>query len=110
MHLSKFVFSRREDPINIIEGFTNGNSENGFATVYLTRGQVSVLLDTLPCRYKFLDAETKSNSREYPVLQIELSGRRKIIESSPVPTDNGDILEGYSMDEFCFVEIVKQDV
>ncbi len=35
---------------------------------------------------------------------IPLDDREEIIESTPLPTDSGDMLEGYFMESYCFVE------
>jgi hypothetical protein len=34
--------------------------------------------------------------------------REEIIESTPLPTDSGEILEGYFMESYCFVEDRKK--
>jgi hypothetical protein len=52
-----------------------------------------------------LEAKTKLNKRDYPVLLIYFDDREEMIESTPLPTDRGDILEGYFMESYCFVEI-----
>jgi hypothetical protein len=45
------------------------------------------------------------NPKDYPVLRIYFDDREETIESTPLPTDNGDILEGYFMESYCFVEV-----
>ncbi len=65
-------------------------------------------LDASPYDYKFLEAKTKLNKRDYPVLLIYFDDREEIIESTPLPTDDGEILEGYFMESYCFVEIDKK--
>jgi inactivated superfamily I helicase len=41
------------------------------------------------------------------IQRIKPDDREEIIESTPLPTDEGDILEGYFMEGYCFVEINK---
>ena len=96
-----------ENEENIFEGYTDGTLWNGWANVCFTREQVSVWLDTSPYDYKFLEAKTKLNKRDYPVLLIHFDDREETIESTPLPTDSGEILEGYFMEIYFFVEIEK---
>jgi hypothetical protein len=42
------------------------------------------------------------------VLLIYFDDREEMIESTPLPTDDGEILEGYFMDGYCFVELGKE--
>jgi hypothetical protein len=60
-----------------------------------------------PYDYRFLEPKTKLNERDYPVLLIYFDHQEEIIESTPLPTDTGDILEGYFMESYCFVEVEK---
>ncbi len=105
MRKAKFSIDGDEDEESIVEGYTDGTQWNGWANVCFTREQLSKWLGTSPYDYKFLDAKTKLNNREYPVLLIYYDDREEMIESSPLPTDSGDILEGYFMEGYCFVEI-----
>jgi hypothetical protein len=47
------------------------------------------------------------NKRDYPVLLIYFDDREETIESTPLPTDDGQILEGYFMEGYRFVEVEK---
>jgi hypothetical protein len=108
MYKSKFSIDGDENEENIVEGYTDGTLWNGWANVCFTREQVSVWLDSSPYDYKFLEPRTKLNNRDYPVLLIYFDDREETIESTPLPTDSGDILEGYFMESYCFVEIEKK--
>ncbi len=107
MYLSKFSIDGDESEENIVEGYTDGTLWNGWANICFTREQVSAWLDTSPYDYKFLEAKTKLNKRDYRVLLIYFDDREETIESTPFPTDSGEILEGYFMESYCFVEIEK---
>ena len=48
-----------------------------------------------------------SVKRNYPVLLIYFDDRDEIIESTPLPTDEGEILEGYFMEGYRFVDVEK---
>lgn len=106
MYLSKFNINGDDDIENSFEGYTDGTIWNGWANVFFTRQQVSALLDASPYDYRFLEPNTKLNPRDYPVLLIYYDDREEIIESTPIPTEDGDILEGYPMDDYCFIELV----
>jgi hypothetical protein len=108
MYKSKFSVDGDENDDNIIEGYTDGTTWNGGANVCLTREQVSEWLDASPYDYRFLEARTKFNRRDYPVLLIYFGDREETIESTPLPTDSGDILEGYFMEGYRFVEVEKK--
>jgi hypothetical protein len=108
MYKSKFSIDGDENEENIIEGYTDGTLWNGWANVCFTREQVSSWLDASPYDYKFLEPKTKLNKRDYPVLLIYFDDREETIESTPLPTDSGDIWEGYFMESYCFVEIEKK--
>jgi hypothetical protein len=108
MYKSKFSIDGDKNEENLVEGYTDGTSWNGCANVCFTRDQVSAVLDASPYDYRFLEAKSKLNKRDYPVLLIYQSDGEKIIESTPLPTDGGDLLEGYFLETYCFDE-VKQD-
>ena len=105
MYKSKFSIDGDESEENIIEGYTDGTLWNGWANVCFTRQQVSSWLDASPYDHKFLEPKTKLNERDHPVLLIYFDDREETIGSTPLPTDDGNILEGYFMESYCFVEI-----
>ena len=84
MYKSKFSIDGDEDPENIVEGYTDGTLWNGWANVCFTREQVSAWLDASPYDYRFLEANTTMNKRDYPVLLIYFDDREEIIESSGI--------------------------
>lgn len=105
MYKPRFSIDGDKNEEYIVEGYTDGTLWNGWANVCFTREQVSAWFDTSPYDYKFLDARSKLNRRDYPVLVIYFDDREEIIESTPLLTDDGDILEGYFLEGYCFVEV-----
>lgn len=83
---------------NVIEAYTDGTLWNGWTSVCMTREQVSEWLNASPYDYRFLADGT---------LVIAYDDRTEQIESTPLPTDDGQILEGYFMDGYCFVELAQ---
>ena len=83
---------------NVIECYTDGTLWNGWTSVCMTREQVSEWLNASPYDYRFLDNGT---------LVIAYDDRAERIESTPLPTDDGQILEGYFLDGYCFVELAQ---
>ncbi len=108
MYKSNFSIDGEENEDNIVEGYTDGTLWNGWVNVCFTREQVSVWLDASPYDYKFLEAGTKLNNRDIPVLLIYFGDREEIIESTSFTTDNGKVLEGYFIEDYCFVEVNKK--
>lgn len=104
MYISKFRIDGEED---LFEGYTDGTLWNGWANVCFTREQVSKWLDSLPFDYRILDAKTVLNKRDYPILLIYFDDREEIVESTSFQTDSGEIIEGYFMEGYCFVEYKK---
>lgn len=100
MFKSRFTLS---DDTEEFEGYTDGSLWNGWANVVFTREQVSKWLDSTPYDYRFLEAGTPQNTRPYPVLVIYFEDQ-ETIESTPLPTDDGQILEGYSLNGYEFME------
>jgi hypothetical protein len=108
MYKSKFSIDGDESEENMVEGYTDGTLWNGWANVCFTREQVSKWLDASPYDYRFLEANTKLNKRDYSVLLIYFDDREETIESTPLPIDGGNILEGYFMEGYCFVDVGKR--
>ncbi len=105
MYKSKFSIDGDEKEGNIVEGYTDGTLWNGWANIYFTREQVSTWLDASPYDYRFLEAKTKLNKKNIPVLLIYFDSGEELIESAPFITDTGEILEGYNMEGYCFAEV-----
>lgn len=96
MYKSRFrIFGETEE----FEGYTDGSLWNGWANVCFTREQVKVFLDTTPYNYKF-----DNTSVDGCTLFIYWNGG-EMIWSTPLPTDNGEIFEGFFLDGIKFVEV-----
>ena len=97
MYKSKFTLS---DDTEEFEGYTDGSLWNGWANVCFTKEQVIEFLKTTPYDFRF-DVD---KSEGVPVLIIDWNGG-EIYFSSPLPTDDGDILEGFFLDGLEFMEV-----
>lgn len=98
--IGKFMID--DDASEVFEAYTNGAMWNGWSYIIMTREQVSKWLDSTPYDYKFMEAHTPLNPRDYPVLVIYFEDE-ETIESSPIPTIYGQILEGYSLNGYTFI-------
>lgn len=107
MYQSKFSIDGNDDKNSIVEGYTDGTLWNGWANICFTREQVSQWLDASPYDYRFLEAKTALNKRDYPVLLIYFDDQEEIIESTSFQIDSGKTLEGYFIEGHRFVEIEK---
>lgn len=96
MKLSRFTLS---DDLKEFEGYTDGSLWNGWANVCFTKEQVIEFMKTTPYDYCFYG--------EGQNLIIYWDDENEVIESSPLPTDDGDILEGYFLDSIEFMEVEK---
>jgi hypothetical protein len=108
MYKSNFSINGDKNQEDIFEGYTDGMMWNDSANVCFTREQVAKLLDISPYDYRFLEAKTLLNKRDYPVLLIYFDDHEEVIESTPLPTNDGEILEGYFIEGYCFVEVHKE--
>lgn len=97
MYKSKFTLS---DDTEVFEGYTDGSLWNGWANVCFTEEQVKAFLDSTPYDYGIY-GEVQSP----PVLVIHWDDGDEIFESTPLPTDDGDILVGYFLDGLEFMEV-----
>lgn len=107
MYKSTFSIDGDEKEENIVEGYTDGTLWNGWANVCFTREQVSGWLAGSPYDYRFLEANTELNKRNQPVLLIYFDSGEELIESIPLTLDSGEVLEGYSMEGYCFEEVQR---
>jgi len=109
MYKSKFTLSDTDD---VFEGYTDGSLWNGWANVCFTREQIKNFMDTTPYNYKFIESGTFPNLIEgwYPLLVVYWDMEEEVYHSTSLPTDNGDILEGYFLDGLEFMEIEKWEV
>ena len=107
MKKSLFTLSDNEEQF---EGYTDGSLWNGWANVHFTREQIGAWLDSSPYDYRFFEANTPMNNREYPVLVIYFEDE-EVIESSLLCLQYEDgtveILESYSLEGFEFMEVEK---
>jgi len=102
MYKSKFVFCDGEDEY---EGYTDGELWNGWANVFFTREQLVEMLDSLPYDYRFCEANSVLNNRNFPILIVYFEDE-EIIESSPFYADDLETLvEGYCFEGFEFMEV-----
>jgi hypothetical protein len=97
MYKSKFKIPFNHE---VFEAYTDGS----FAPPCFTREQASAVLDETPYDYRFLNAHEGWNDRDFPILYIYYKDAM-IIESTPLPTDGGDILEGYFLDQYDFEKV-----
>ena len=98
MYKSKFTLS---DDTEEFEGYTDGSLWNGWANVCFTKEQVIEFLKTTPYDFQF-----KNEDSEYydTTLVIFWDDGEEYFPSTTLPTDDGDILEGYFLDGLEFME------
>ncbi len=100
MYKSKFTLS---DDHEEFEGYTDGSLWNGWANVCFTREQVIEFMKTTPYDFRF-------EQTQFPIpdgLTIYWDDVEEFYPSTPLPTDDGDILEGYFLDGLEFMEVEK---
>jgi len=91
--LSKFILS--DDYIEF-EAWFNGDVENGWAVPCFTKEQISNFMSFTGYKYCFNENNT---------LTIFWDDFDEVIESTPLPTIYGDILEGYFLSGIEFMEV-----
>lgn len=101
MYKSKFTTS---DDYDEFEGYTDGSLWNGWAHVCLSREQ---LVEFLKCTSTPYDFKFSENGGIPQVTIWWDKNEPETIQSTPLPTDDGDILEGYFLDGFEFMEVKK---
>jgi hypothetical protein len=100
MYKSKFTLSDNEEDF---EGYTDGLLWNGWANVCFSREQIEEFLKSLPYDFKF--------SEKGGIPQVTIwwdKNESETTQSSPLPLDNGDIIEGYFLDGLEFMEVGAQ--
>ena len=102
MKLSKFTLSDNDE---VFEGYTDGSLWNGWANVCFTRDQIKKFFATTPYDYKFREVGDLLSGGEYPLLVVYWDDKEEIFSSSPLPIDDGDIVEGYFLDGLEFMEV-----
>ena len=101
MRLSKFTLS---DDNEEFEGYTDGTLWNGWISVCFTKEQASNLLNSTPYNYRFI--KSKNENRD-TILIVYWDDGEEYIPCSLLPTDDGDILEGFFI-ELEFVEVEEE--
>ena len=97
MYKCKFTLSDDEEEF---EGYTDGSLWNGWANVYFSREQIEEFLKSLPYDFKL------SENGGIPQVTIWWDKNEpETTQSTPLPTDDGDILEGYFLDGLKFMEV-----
>lgn len=102
MKLSKFTLSDGEE---VFEAYTDGTLWDGWANACFTREQVRKFFETTPYDFKFLEVGNPLNGENYPLLVVYWDDHEEVYLSTPLPTDDGDILEGYSLDGLEWIEV-----
>lgn len=101
MYKSMFTLSDTADIEEKFEGYTDGSLWNGWANVLFTKEQACEFLATMPYDFKF---RTVNN---IPTLTIFWEDGEETYQSSPIPTDDGDILVGYPLEGLEFMEVYR---
>jgi hypothetical protein len=91
MYKSKFTLS---DDTEEFEGYTDGSLWNGWANVLFTKEQMEAFLNSTPYDYHFTELG----------VVVHWDDKEELFYSSPIPTDSGDILLGYALDGYEFME------
>jgi hypothetical protein len=101
MYKSKFTLS---DGLEEFEGYTDGSLWNGWSNVCFTKEQVEAFLNTTPYDYRFADTVQENGEKLWTTLYIYWDNGVDSYPSTPLPTDDGDILEGFFLDGLEFME------
>ena len=102
-----FSIDGKKDLNEIFEGYTDGALWNGWACVTFTREQMEKWLQSSPYDYRFVPmSETIDGPTNHVIIYFE---DETTIESTPLVIENGDLVEGYYMACYCFVEMKKID-
>jgi hypothetical protein len=99
MRLSKFTLSDDDEEF---EGYTDGTLWNGWISVCFTPEQVIDFMKTTPYDYRF----EHGNRNDYGLV-IYWDDGEEYIPCTPLPTDDGDILEGFFI-ELEFMEVEEE--
>ena len=81
----------------VFEGYTD--SKLPTSGIALVKEEVIKFLDSSPYDYRFV------KHGNIPYLRIYRGERYEDIPSTPIPTDNGNVREGYLLDGFDLAEI-----
>jgi len=101
MHRSKFTLS---DDTEEFEGYTDDSLWHGWANVCFTKEQVIEFLKSTP--YDFTFGTNKLTQTETLNIYWTLEEAEQFL-STPLPTDDGEVLVGYFLEELEFMEVEK---
>jgi len=102
MYKSKFTLS---DDTEEFEGYTDGSEWNGWANVCFTKEQICEFMKTTP--YDFHFGVNKLTKIETLIIYWVV-GEGETYHSTPLPTDEGDILVGFFLDGLEFMEVEEK--
>ena len=106
MRKGYFAIDGNTDPEEVFEGYTDDTTWNGWACVTFTKEQMEIWLKSSPYDYRFMEVGHQFNKFNVPAVLIYFE-EETTIESTPFVIENGDLVEGYYMDGYCFVEMNK---
>lgn len=101
MYKSRFTLS---DDHEEYEGYTDGSLWNGWANVFFTIEQMKEFLNSLPYDYKI----EKDGEVQVLLIQWESNEAADSYLSTPIPTDDGEILEGFALEGLEFMEVTDE--
>lgn len=97
MKLGKVVLS---DDTEVFEGYTDSSLWNGWANVCFSREQLIEMMKSMPYDFKF------SSNGGIPQVTIWWEkDEPETTQSTPLPLDDGSIVEGYFLDGLEFMEV-----
>jgi len=91
------VDRKTDEDTDVFEGYTDNNLPT--PNIAFTKEEVIKILDSSPYDYRFM------KQGGVPFLRVYRGERYEDIPSTPIPTNDGNILEGYFLDGYDLVEI-----
>ena len=91
------IDGKTDEDTEIFEGYTDNSLPT--ADIALAKEEVIKFLDSSPYNYRFM------KQAGIPFLRVYRGTRYEDIPSTPIPTDDGDILEGFFLNGFDLAEI-----
>jgi hypothetical protein len=91
------IDGKTDEDTEIFEGYTDNSLPN--PDIALTKEEVIKFLDGSPYDYRFM------KQGGIPFLRVYKGEQHEDIPSTPIPTNDGDIFEGYFLDGFDLAEI-----
>lgn len=90
------------DDSEVFEGYTDGSLWNGWTSIFLTKGQAKKFFRSTPYDYRFIGRKNK----ERFIVYME---QEEIFFSSPIPLENGEILRGFAIEGWEFMEVKENE-